>query len=366
MSRSKVIRERLEVPPTAKVNELRGNRQRVVINGRAVILPELKSIPSSGAIIFELQAKAEDRKSPAAYLNALRPFLELCSKRGSITLQALEAYKAQIEKQTNVHPNTRSERFGYALGFVRHLQSKGVIQHFSLPKNLAREKQAPKPNLFDVAPLTWSTASAQTLEEAAHLMKACALDRETALASATIKVRLEAVRSGAVAEISEISRLIADTDEVFKQAQISGLAERFRKADAFPPNCRIPEAVVWAKVKWNGVLPHSSKCDQRFYYVVKTFGGGFREFQKRFFPTAESLAPFLMLYLCESRMAPNVDSITKYTFRGCLGPGSSTGTQVVSCEKHRPRQKVIAREIPRGREGSWTLNRPGIVGGPNS
>ena len=357
MSWSRVVRQRLNVPSAARLDEVHGNRQRVVIDGRPVLLPNLEGLPKSSAILFELQAKSANCKSPASYLNEVRPFLELCSKRGGMSLQALKAYKLLLEEQTNIHPNTRSERFGYALGFVRHLQEKGVIPHFSLPKNFAREKQTPKLNLFDVAPLTWSTASDQVLQEATQIMKAVSLDRETALASATIKIRLAAIRSRAVAEISEISRLISETDEIINQAKRSGLFERFRKTDVFPSNCRIPEAIVWAKIKWDGVLPNSSRCDQKFYYVVKTFGGGFREFQKRFYPTAESLAPFLMLYLCEARIAPNVDSITKYTFRGCLGSGSSSDTQVVSCEKHRPKQKVIAREISRGREGTWTLPR---------
>ena len=356
MARPKVDRTRLTIDP-APERIVPPDRIRLVLGKKSIPVEDLRSLPDIVAVLAQVEVKAHERAKPRAYALEVLPFLRHCAKRGGVTSNALASYKDIVDNNRSWTANTKSDRFGYALAFTAHLQMHGVIAYFNLPKNIGREAKRPKPNFYVLAPSTWTSAESEILAQARDLEARPNMDRDTALAVATIQVRMRHIEAVAVARIEAVYQLVLETDRIIEAASNSGLYESMRQLPRFPKNADLEEAVVWAAQRHGGILPSSTSCDQTFYDQIKHKHGGFSAFRTRFHPTSDSLAPFFVRFLTEPRLAPNVDSVIQHTCRDCIGAGEEAGTKVITIIKHRPNYKEISRELPVGRSGEWTLPR---------
>ena len=356
MARPKVDRTRLSIDP-APERIVPPDRVRLVLGKKPIPVEDLRSLPDIVAVLARLEAKALERAKPRAYALEVLPFLRHCAKLAGITLNALASYKDIVRANRNWTANTKSDRFGYALAFTAHLQVQGVIAHFNLPKNIGREDKKPTPNFYVLVPSTWTSAEGEILAQARGLEARPNMDRDTALAVATIQVRMRHIEAVAVARIETIYQLVLETGRIIEAANSSGLHESMRRLRSFPKNADLEEAIVWATQRHGGILPSSTSCDQTFYEQVKHRHGGFPAFRTRFHPTSNSLAPFFVRFLTDPRLAPNVDSVIQHTCRDCMSAGEEAGTKIITIIKKRPNYKEISRELPIGRPGEWTLPR---------
>jgi hypothetical protein len=356
VSARRITRAPLLVHESATVEAAPSTRRDVIVAGKPFDLSGLQGLAPWSEIANELQAKADGFTDSVAYLHAIMPFLKCCAGHGSINQAAVHAYRSEVEDLDEIHANTKSERFGYALNFVKRLQHNHIVAHFDLPNNIGREPQKPKPTLFEVAPLTWQSASTRVRDEAERLMASKKVNREIALAAATIRVRTSALRLHAEAEIEAIHQTYRETKVILDIAKETGVTSRLAELSCLPSSASLEEAIAWSWARYGVILPRSS-ADHSLYHHVKTRFGGFSGFQKRFCPTADALSPFLVLYLCEENLAANVDGITRYTTRDCLGPGDSPSSKVITFGKERPSQKEISRELACGQKSEWTLPR---------
>lgn len=357
MPKVRLQRQSIAKTQTETVHQAPATRVRIIVDGKSFPMDEIDTLENLSGVLDVVQRNAGTFRRPTAYLNNIRPFLQCCSMHGRVDAQALEKYRKQVSAERVHGHNTKYNYFNYALNLTRHLIDAEVIPDFEFPEGFKTVEAEAKANLFDLSPMSWDDASDKIKDLAVERFRLNDVGQEAALVAAILSTRLEAIRRAAKSEIAEIYDGFIRTQSLIDEAKKSGKFASLNSLEYFPEQIEIDDAIIWAFAKYGPIVPQSTTCDQRFYSFVKAKLGGFGGLQKRLAPNSDALAPFLALHLSEHALAPNVDGVTRYTYRGCLGSGESHATQVVTFGKWRGKPREISRELSRGRPGEWTLPR---------
>lgn len=314
LKRSRLSESKSKAPGVASLGP---KSWRPIVEKSPFNLEVLRELPNGKALLSCLLSQCVGKRKPRTTCRTVRIYLNFVVAKGlSVGEESLLLYRDELGKDKLKVDGTRQQYFSSAAWFVRCLMAKKVIDPQTLPEGFRDVQRSPIP----------------TLSEAAESWDEVRRDPEFVARMARPSV---AGLDKAVLEALVVNELWMDTLGKFAwkavQAQIADwelgrrlvlLSEKESFAERWEREKGIENALGALHQCFGAVLPPASLWPGAIYRYLQTRKWPSSRVRGVFFPTTKGLRAFLVLALANPRLMPNVDSVLKYAFVGCV---SSTG-----------------------------------------
>lgn len=346
MAKKKIQRAPLEVKPTANISHISPSSELKIhiLGGNDIDVYYLDSLDYSELIVQELNIYLRNQSAARGVANTILLYLRyVASIQGLVSIQSLSDYRGYVDKRTDIKLNSKSDIFGKALAFVRHLMGAGIVDHGDFPASIPKEEPIHKGTFIDAVRYRLPELTSEMGLELKSAICEFSLKEHEAQALVLGNACMSALRQYAekmVRNIIEDWNLVNDIVGKINSTDI----ERLKKIDfskSEEKSMELAISILYANYKRNiPGSPHWPKgigdwCRKRAGWQVSRIEGAF-------FPNITVLTPFLLLMLTDERLSPNVDSVAFYAYVDCCKPSSEKGCFDVYFGKKRGSSPTVA------------------------
>ena len=346
MGNKKIQRAPLVIKPSSDIIHISPSAelQIHIPDGYDIDVYDLSSLDYAELIVQELNIYLRSQAAVRGVANTILLYLRyVISVQGLVSVQSLFGYRDYVDRRTDIKLNSKSDIFGKALAFVRHLIGAGIVDHGDFPEYIPKEEPVHKGTFIDTVRYRLPELTAEMGLELRDAIGESTLKEHEAQALVFGNACMSALRQYAekmVRRIIEDWNLVNDIVGEINSIDI----ERLKKIDfskSEEKSMKLAISILYANYKRN--IPGSSHwpkgigdwCRKRAGWQVSRIEGAF-------FPNISVLTPFFVLMLTDERLTPNVDSVAFYAYIDCCKPSSEKGCFDVYFGKKRGSSPSVA------------------------
>ncbi|WP_299977079.1 hypothetical protein [uncultured Pseudoteredinibacter sp.] len=341
----RITRKPLEVAPSAEVHHVSPSREYLLdmSEGEPIEVSYLRNLDDDEFIVRELRLHLRGQAASRSVANTILPYLRyVVSVQGAISSQSLRDYRVELDRDASIVLNTKAQKFGAALSFVRHLMAAGIIPSQTLPKNFSMEDVVHKKTFIDHCRYRLDEVTESISSDVSYWMSELNLKPAEAQSLAFGMGCMDALKRFAKDEIELYQQDCSFVDEI-----IGSLTEgEIQEYAALHPKqvIKSPQHVVkWLYANYGRAIPASDSVRQVMEsWRKKPDGWSLTRVRGAFFPTTISLQPYFLLGLADERLCPNVDGLRSYMYLDCCAPALEKGYVDVFVGKRRGGAKPVA------------------------
>lgn len=284
--------------------------------GRRLDLEILRSFPSGHQLVHALvDWQGAKRGGYTVGLDVRRYARHVLSTGAQFGTHSLQTFRDSLGSDASLSDGTRRSYYSNAAAYVTVLAKRGLVPDDDLPAGFHGVRTLPKATFAESAN-NWERVKetaefSQWQGSVAHIPSLDKTQREVLAVSQGWMGLLEDSAERVVRQH------VADwefADAAIRKYQ-AGDAERGWLQDR-----SIEAAIAHLYAMFGYVLPGSPEWPAGVADYCKKRGWSADRVRAALFPTAKSLDAFLVLALANPELAPNVDSVLFYSFKGCVTP----------------------------------------------
>ena len=346
--RKKLIRKKLPVKKLADIRHLARNIEwKIEVESGSPIIADYLSHIHDGEIIFEqlLIWLRKFRKKRVLANTVLRYLKFIAYSKGVVSAKSLKDFKNDLNTQSEVTVNTKSQVFSTCKNFVSFLMQTEVIQTEKLSKNFERIKPKGKPSIMELVPNEVRAFAVGNPEYINSLMKKNNLKEPEASALAYGKHIIELYHSLSLERFASWLEDSSFVDNIIEsltpkeQSEISRISDFRDRAGDWRTESHSKRSLEFAIqilfVKFGRLIPPADLWPSGVVDFCKSKGWTPKRIQAAFFTGANNLQFLGLAALSHKSLAPDVDSVFFYAYTDSIKPSSERGKVVVHFGKKR-------------------------------
>lgn len=284
--------------------------------GQRLDLEVLRSFPSGHQLVQALvDWQGAKRGGYTVGLDVRRYARHVAATGAQFGKDSLQTYRDDLGSDSSLADGTRRSYYSNAAAYVTALAKRGLVPDEDLPTGFRGVRTLPKPTFAESAK-NWERTKQtpefnQWMGSVAHVPNLDKTQREVLAVSQGWMGLLEDAAAGVVRQ------QIADwewADAAIRRHQADA------EANSWQQQRSIEAAIAHLHATFGYVIPGSLEWPAGIADYCKRRGWGADRLRAALFPTGKSLDAFLVLALANPELAPNVDSVLFYAFRGCVTP----------------------------------------------
>ncbi|RDI97570.1 hypothetical protein DVT68_14840 [Dyella solisilvae] len=298
----------------------------------------LQDFPEASAIVKCLLDLHGGKRSAHALASRVQRYLRFVVTKGlDLSAQSLTAYRDSLDSATDLGGRSRQGYYSIAASFVRELGERGIGKVEKLPLGFRDIAHSPYPTFTELAS-NWDHLKKNPEYEARlELHKARNLDKLSRDVLVISELWMETLEDAAWESVCM---------QIDDWSLAESVVERSRHvtyADLWDQQPSIEAALGLLYQTFGRFIPTSPQWPPRIVDYCKGRGWPPTRLKGAFFPTIKSLSAFLVLALANGILAPNVDSVARYAFVGCVSQSSDKDQVLVRLGKFRghPIERLI-------------------------
>ena len=317
-NRTKVVRKKLAVKKKASVKNISPSKELVVVvnSGSPIDVSWMAAVPNAVELVRELNIYVRGNRGGRSTVNEILKYFKYLVDHGlEVNGKSVNRYRAFLDRKKSIGSNTKSQRFGATVSFLKSAMAAGVLDEERLPKNFRKGLTTAKASFSDLCRSEVKALSEDAESDSASIVKTRGLDEEQAASLSFSETSMSLIRAYSEARVSQT---VSDWEFVFSltekisKKQVSKLRKLdFRKTE----DKTVDLAVSILYAHFGYAIPRTVDwppgiCD----WCRKGPGWLSSRVSAAFFPNVKSLDAFLVLMLSEGSLALNVDSAAMYSY----------------------------------------------------